>query len=90
MCTDCSCNTVDIETAPATTEGTTTATYTVVGMTCGGCASSVSAGIGKLDGVTSVDVDVTTGTVAVHTNSVLDDDQVRTAVEDAGYQLATA
>ncbi|MGC4942255.1 heavy-metal-associated domain-containing protein [Kribbella sp. DT2] len=90
MCTDCSCSTVNIETAPPTTEDTTATTYNVVGMTCSGCASSVSTSIGKLDGVTSVDVDVTTGTVAVHTSTPLTDDQIRTAVEDAGYTMATA
>lgn len=89
MCTDCSCSTVNIETAPPTAEATTATTYSVVGMTCGGCASSVSAGIGKLDGVTSVDVDVATGTVAVRSSTPLDDEKVRAAVEGAGYQLAT-
>ena len=44
----------------------------------------------KLDGVTSVDVDVTTGTVAVRSSTPLDDDKVRAAIEDAGYQLDTA
>ncbi|TCM39528.1 heavy-metal-associated domain-containing protein [Kribbella sp. VKM Ac-2568] len=75
---------------PSTAEDTTGATYTVAGMTCGGCARSVNNSISKLDGVTSVDVDVTTGTVAVHSSTPLDDDQVRAAIEDAGYQLATA
>lgn len=90
MCTDCSCSTVNIETAPGTAEDTTATTYDVAGMTCAGCASSVSRSIGKLDSVTSVDVDVATGTVAVHATSPLEVDQVRAAVEDAGYQLATA
>ena len=90
MCTDCSCSTVNIETSPATAEDTTATTYTVAGMTCGGCASSVTTSIGKLDGVTSVDVDIATGTVAVHSSAPLEVDQVRAAVEDAGYQLATA
>ncbi|MEV6413591.1 heavy-metal-associated domain-containing protein [Kribbella sp. NPDC051718] len=66
LSTDCNCSTVNIETAPPTAADRTGTTYEVAGMTCGGCASSVSTSIGKLDGVTSVDVDVTTGTVTVH------------------------
>ncbi|GAB3930275.1 hypothetical protein GCM10029976_031700 [Kribbella albertanoniae] len=89
MCTDCNCGTVDIEAAPPSVHDTA-ATYNVVGMTCGGCAGRVSTSIGKLDGVTSVDVDVATGTVAVHSSTPLADDQVRAAIEDAGYQLAHA
>ncbi|GAA1604790.1 MULTISPECIES: heavy-metal-associated domain-containing protein [Kribbella] len=90
MCTDCNCGTVNIESAPSTAEATTAATYHVAGMTCSGCAGRVSTSIGKLDGVTSVDVDVAAGTVTVHSSTPPADDEVRAAIEGAGYQLAHA
>ncbi|MFL6108657.1 MAG: heavy-metal-associated domain-containing protein [Marmoricola sp.] len=65
-----------------------TATYTVTGMTCGHCVASVSEEIGELAGVTSVDVVLETGAVTVTSAGPLDDDAVRAAVEEAGYQLA--
>lgn len=62
-------------------------TYTVAGMTCGCCANSVSKGVGAIDGVTDVAVDVPTGKVTVTSDKQLGSDTVRTAVEGAGYQL---
>ncbi|MGH2685761.1 MAG: heavy-metal-associated domain-containing protein [Actinomycetota bacterium] len=66
----------------------TTSTYAVRGMTCGHCVSAVSSEIAKLDGVTSVDVDLETGNVTVTSQSPLTDDVVREAVDEAGYELA--
>ena len=62
-------------------------TYTVTGMTCGCCANSVSKGVGAIDGVTDVAVDVPTGKVTVTSDKQLGSDTVRAAVEGAGYQL---
>lgn len=62
-------------------------TYTVTGMTCGHCALSVREEVGAIDGVTDVAVDVPTGKVTVTSDAALTDDAVRTAVEEAGYQL---
>ncbi len=62
-------------------------TYTVTGMTCGHCAASVTEEITEIDGVTDVAVDLPTGAVTVVSNQPLDRAQVRTAVEEAGYQL---
>ncbi len=67
-----------------------TATYTVSGMTCGHCIAAVSDELRALPGVTGVDVDLVTGgdsTVAVTSESPLDDDAVRAAVDEAGYVL---
>ncbi|GAB2691461.1 heavy-metal-associated domain-containing protein [Thalassiella azotivora] len=64
-----------------------TATYTVTGMTCGHCVSSVTEEISELDGVQSVDVDLATGAVTVTSESPLDESAVRGAVEEAGYTL---
>jgi copper ion binding protein len=62
-------------------------TYQVQGMTCGHCVSAVSSEIGQLAGVSGVAVDLETGKVTVTADQPLDDDLVRTAVEEAGYEL---
>jgi copper chaperone CopZ len=62
-------------------------TYTVTGMTCGHCARSVEEEIRGLAGVTGVAVDLTTGAVTVRSAAALAVEDVRGAVEEAGYQL---
>ena len=64
-----------------------TATYTVVGMTCGHCVNSVSEEVGQVSGVTDVDVDLATGGLTVTSNNEIGDAAVRAAVEEAGYRL---
>ncbi|MES9540729.1 heavy-metal-associated domain-containing protein [Spirillospora sp. NPDC049024] len=66
-----------------------TATYTVSGMTCGHCVSSVTEEVEQIAGVTGVDVDLQTGKVTVTSETPLDDAQVKDAVEEAGYQLTS-
>jgi copper chaperone len=66
-----------------------TETYTVTGMTCGHCVSSVSAEVGTVPGVTAVDVDLATGNVTVTSERPVSADKVREAVEEAGYSLAS-
>jgi copper chaperone len=63
-------------------------TYTVQGMTCGHCVSSVTEEVGALDGVRNVEVDLATGLVTVTSDGDLREDDVRAAVGEAGYQLA--
>ena len=65
-----------------------TATYTVVGMTCGHCVSAVTEEVTQVPGVTGVDVDLTSGRLTVSSDAPVDDDAVRAAVDEAGYQLA--
>jgi len=65
----------------------TTATYRVDGMTCGHCVGAVTAELSKLDGVTEVDVTLETGAVAVTSDAQLEEDAVRAAVDEAGYEL---
>jgi copper chaperone CopZ len=62
-------------------------TYTVTGMTCGHCVASVTEELTEIGGVTDVAVDLPTGAVTVTSDRPLDRAQVRTAVEEAGYQL---
>ncbi|TDC70169.1 copper chaperone [Actinomadura sp. GC306] len=64
-----------------------TATYTVTGMTCGHCVSSVTEEVEQIAGVTGVEVDLPSGRVTVTSDAPLDDAQVKDAVEEAGYQL---
>jgi copper chaperone CopZ len=64
-----------------------TATYTVTGMTCGHCAQAVTGELTALPGVDDVQVDVESGVVTVTSAAPLDTDQVRAAVDEAGYEL---
>jgi copper chaperone len=64
-----------------------TKTYTVTGMTCGHCVSAVSGEVGQLPGVTDVEVDLASGAVTVTSDEPLDDDAVRAAVDEAGYEM---
>ena len=65
-----------------------TATYTVIGMTCGHCVDAVTEEVRQLPGVRDVTVDLGSGAVAVSSDAPLDDAAVREAVEEAGYELA--
>jgi copper chaperone len=66
----------------------TTATYTVKGMTCGHCASSVKEEVGEVAGVISVEVDLSSGLLTVGSQEPIDVAEIATAVEEAGYELA--
>jgi len=67
---------------------TATQNYTVTGMTCGHCVMSVTEEVQEIPGVENVDVVLETGSLTVTSSEPVDDDAVKTAVEDAGYQLA--
>ncbi|MFJ1704176.1 heavy-metal-associated domain-containing protein [Kitasatospora sp. NPDC088346] len=64
-----------------------TTTYTVTGMSCGHCEKSISAEVSALPGVTEVAADAKAGTVTVSASAPLTDDQVRAAVDEAGFAL---
>ncbi|MFB9204871.1 heavy-metal-associated domain-containing protein [Nonomuraea spiralis] len=66
------------------------ATYTVSGMTCGHCVGTVKSEVGKISGVTGVDVDLATGKVTVTGEQAIEESLVRDAVEEAGYELVPA
>ncbi|MEV4013415.1 copper ion binding protein [Nonomuraea angiospora] len=65
-----------------------TATYTVKGMTCGHCVSSVKEEVGEVSGVTSVEVDLAGGLLTVESDSPVDAADIVAAVEEAGYEVA--
>lgn len=65
-------------------------TITVEGMTCGGCESSVTNALQRLDGVQVLEASHQAGTVDV----LLDDERVdsgalKDAIEEAGYELVS-
>lgn len=65
----------------------TTAEYTVKGMTCGHCVSSVKQEVGLIDGVSEVLVDLRAGRVTVTSAAPLNRAAVSEAVDEAGYVL---
>ena len=62
-------------------------TYTVTGMTCAHCATAVTEEVSAVPGVEAVEVSVEAGTLLVRGDGV-SDEQVRTAVDEAGYAVA--
>lgn len=65
-----------------------TTSYAVKGMTCQHCVSAVSTEVGRIDGVTGVEVDLASGSVTVTSETALDDATVREAIDEAGYEFA--
>lgn len=63
-------------------------TYTVSGMTCGHCVASVKEELSELEGVSSVDVDLSSGRVEVEGEGFTDE-AVRSAVAEAGYEIVS-
>lgn len=64
--------------------------YTVKGMSCRHCQMAVERELRALPGVEGVKVDLATGRAEVRFAGEPDDEAVRRAVEEAGYQLAQA
>lgn len=62
--------------------------YEVTGMTCGHCEGAVTDELSALTGVTSVKAEAATGRVTVVSQVPLDEDAVRAAVDEAGYELS--
>jgi len=56
-------------------------------MTCGHCEATVTKALGAVEGVTSVRVELSTGTVSVIREGAPDDEAIAAAVDDAGYEL---
>lgn len=64
-----------------------TSTYSVPGISCGHCRTAITGEVTKLDGVIAVDVDLDSKVVTVTAGSV-DDAAVRSAIDEAGYDVA--
>ncbi|MET7853592.1 heavy-metal-associated domain-containing protein [Streptomyces avermitilis] len=74
-------------TAEIDTPLSTTTVYRVSGMSCGHCEGSVSSEITEIAGVSSVKAVASTGEVTVVSAAPLDDEAVRAAVDEAGFEL---
>ncbi|MEJ8669406.1 cation transporter [Streptomyces sp. MS1.AVA.1] len=74
-------------TAPTDTPGSVTAVYKVSGMSCGHCEGAVSGELSELPGVSSVKAVASTGEVTVVSAAPLEEEAVRAAVDEAGFEL---
>jgi copper chaperone len=63
-----------------------TETYNVPDISCGHCVEAITGAVSPLDGVESVDVSVDDKLVTV--TGSFDDAAVRSAIDDAGYDIA--
>jgi copper chaperone CopZ len=64
-----------------------TRTYSVPGVFCEHCRSAITAEVGAVPGVEAVAVDLDAKRVTV-SGSALDDDALRAAIDEAGYDVA--
>lgn len=62
-------------------------TIRVSGMTCGHCVSAVTMELSLLPSVTEVDVDLESGQVTITSDTALEQAQLATAIDEAGYEL---
>lgn len=63
-------------------------TLKVQGMSCAHCVNAVETGVGGLEGVSSVKVDLDKGEVAVdYDNSKTSMNEIQEAIEDQGYDV---
>ena len=60
--------------------------YTVTGMTCAHCVEAVRGEVARVAGVQAVAVDLATGYLTVSGDGY-PDEQIRAAVDEAGYLL---
>ena len=63
-------------------------TIHIVGMTCQHCVVAVEAALGRVDGVTDVEVNLDSGTASYSEEKPVNMSDVREAVEAAGYKVA--
>ncbi|MFE5517197.1 heavy-metal-associated domain-containing protein [Streptomyces virginiae] len=71
----------------AETDTQTTTVYRVTGMTCGHCEGAVTTEISALPGVSTAKAVAATGEVTVVSAAPLADEDVRAAVDEAGYEF---
>jgi copper chaperone CopZ len=71
-----------------TNQSDTARKYRVEGMTCAHCVLSVREEVSELAGVSDVTVDLASGRMIVK-GAHLDDNAIRAAVAEAGYEVAS-
>lgn len=64
--------------------------FTVTGMTCSACSSHVQSSVSKLDGVSSVNVNLLTKTMDVSCADNVSEREIISAVKNAGYNAFSA
>lgn len=62
-------------------------TVSVSGMSCSGCEQSVESALSTIDGVTRVDADHEGDTVEVVVDEAASGNDIRDAIEAAGYEV---
>ncbi len=62
-------------------------TYAVPGISCSHCTAAIEAEVARLEGVATVAADVESKLVVVRGDH-LDDDAIRAAIGEAGYEAA--
>ena len=62
-----------------------TASFTATGMTCQHCVASVTRELTELAHVTSVSIDLPSGTVTVESDASIPQDEIIAAIDKAGY-----
>ena len=63
-------------------------TLSVTGMSCNGCERNVENALRSLDGVSRVEADHQDDTVDIVVDDSVSDDDLTTAIEGAGYDVA--
>jgi len=62
-------------------------TFTVTGMSCGGCEDNVKRSLQSLGEVNRVEADHESNTVEVVAGDAVSDDELTAAIRDAGYDV---
>ncbi|MFJ7930176.1 copper chaperone CopZ [Peribacillus sp. NPDC094092] len=63
-------------------------TLNVKGMSCGHCINSIEGNVGELSGVTTVKVNLDSGTVSVEFNpNEVSIDKIKETIDDQGYDV---
>ena len=71
----------------STQQPAVTTAYKVTGMTCGHCENAIREELSELAGVQEVSASAKDGRVTISSTTTLDDEAVRAAVDEAGYEL---
>jgi copper ion binding protein len=67
-----------------------TTTRPVLGMSCDHCVNAVTAEVGAIEGVRSVDVELDGGLVTVVSDTDLDDEAFAAAIDEAGFEIGSS
>ena len=65
----------------------TSTAYRVTVMTCDHCVRAVRDAVGALPNVVDVEIELASGALTVESEGALEEEAVREAVEEAGYQM---